>query len=85
VTVTNNYCAGTVVTFTAPEAGTFTLSPADGELNAEVMISEEYSSEIVTLPYVFTLDAGESMEFIIFTTEVMGLTEDTIDLVISKK
>ncbi len=85
VTVTNNYCAGTVVTFTAPEAGTFTLSPADGELNAEVMISEGYSSEIVTLPYVFTLDAGESVEFIIFTTEVMGLTEDTIDLVISKK
>ena len=61
------------------------LSPADSELNAEVMISEGYSSEIVTLPYVFTLDAGESVEFIIFTTEVMGLTEDTIDLVISKK
>jgi hypothetical protein len=85
VTVNNYYCAGTTVVFTAETAGTYILSPADGELNASVVVSDEYISETVTMPYLFTLEAGQSVEFTVFTTEVMSLTEDTIDLVITKK
>ena len=85
VTVTDYYCAGTVVTFTAPAAGNYILAPADGELNASVVISDEFTSETITMPYVFTLEAGETIEFTVFTTANMTLTEDTIELVIVKK
>ena len=85
VSVENNFCAGTTAVFTAVTAGTYIISPANGEMNADVVISDDFSSESVVMPYVFTLDAGESVEFIVFTTDIMNLTEDTIDLVITKK
>ena len=85
VTVTDYFCAGTTVSFTADTAGTYILSPADGEMNADVVVSDEFTSESVTMPYTFTLEAGETIEFIIFTTANMTLTEDTIDLVLTKK
>ena len=85
VTVTDYYCAGTVVTFTAQTAGSYILAPADGELYASVVISDEFTSETITMPYVFTLAAGETIEFTVFTTANMTVTEDTIELVIVKK
>lgn len=85
VTVENNFCAGTAVTFTAQTAGTYILAPANGELNADVVISDEFTSESIMMPYVFTLEAGQSIHFTVFTTDIMNLTEDTIDLVIAKK
>ena len=82
VTVSNYYCPGVEISFTATEAGTYTLSAAAGEENAEVysMINDE----LVDLPYSFTVDAGQTVTFVIFTSEVMTLTEDVIDLVITK-
>ena len=85
VTVTDYFCAGTTVTFTAEAAGTFILAPADGEMNADVVVADDFTSESITMPYTFTLEAGETIEFTVFTTAIMTLTEDTIDLVISKK
>ena len=85
VTVENNFCAGTTVTFTAQTAGTFIISPADGEMNADVVISDEFTSQSVVMPYMFTLEAGQSITFTVFTTDIMNLTEDTIDLVITRK
>ncbi len=85
VTIVNYYCAGVEMTFTATEAGTYTISPAEGEENADLtdMGTEEW---IETLPYEFTLEAGESITFLVCTSaNVMTTTEDTIDLVISKK
>ena len=34
---------------------------------------------------MFTLDAGQSITFTVYTTDIMNLTEDTIDLVITQK
>lgn len=85
VTVENNFCAGTVVTFTAQTAATYLISPADGEMNADLVIADEFTAESVVMPYVFTLDAGQSITFTVYTTDVMNLTEDTIDLVITQK
>lgn len=81
VTVNNYYCAGTDVTFTATEAGTYVLSAADGETNASVFTD----NESVDLPYEFTLAANESITFKVATAAYMTLTEDTIDLVVTKK
>ncbi len=85
VTVTDYFCAGTTVTFTADTAGNYILSPANGEMNADVVVADEFTSESITMPYVFTLNAGETVEFTVFTTANMTLTEDYIDLVITKK
>ena len=85
MTVTDYFCAGTTVTFTAETAGTYMIAPADGELYADVVVSNDYTSESVVMPYTFTLSAGESVEFIVFTTANMTVTEDYIDLVIVKK
>jgi hypothetical protein len=85
VTVENYFCAGTTVTFTAQTAGTYLIAPADGEMNADVVISDDFTSESVVMPYTFTLDAGQSITFTVYTTEIMTLTEDTIDLVITQK
>ena len=85
VTVENYFCAGTTVTFTAQTAGTYLIAPADGEMNADVVISDDFTSESVVMPYMFTLDAGQSITFTVYTTEIMTLTEDTIDLVITQK
>lgn len=81
VTVSNYYCAGTTVTFTATEAGKYTISAAEGEENADVFCVE--IEEYLELPYEFELEAGETITFIVATTEFMTLTEDTIDLVIA--
>jgi hypothetical protein len=85
VTVNNYYCAGTEVTFTAQTAGTYIIAPADGEFNADVILSDEFTSESLLMPYTFTLEAGQSITFTVFTTDIMNLTEDTIDLIIAKK
>lgn len=85
VTVENNFCAGTAVTFTAQTAGTYIISPADGEMNADLVIADDFTAESVVMPYMFTLDAGQSITFTVYTTDVMNLTEDTIDLVITQK
>ncbi|MBE6618863.1 MAG: hypothetical protein E7626_03640 [Ruminococcaceae bacterium] len=85
VTVEGYYCAGVEVHFTATEAGTYTLSAKAGENNAAVTyMKSEFSSEMVELPYEFTLEAGESINFIVATSAIMTLTEDTIDLVLTK-
>lgn len=85
VTIENYYCAGVEMTFTATEAGTYTISAAEGEENADLtdLGTEQW---IETLPYEFTLEAGESITFLVCTSaNVMTTTEDTIDLVIAKK
>ena len=83
VTVVNYYCAGIEVTFTAEVAGTYVLSAAEGEANADVYLVTSSSSEWVELPYSFTLEAGETVTFAVATTENMTLTEDVIDLVLT--
>lgn len=83
VSVSNYFCAGTTVSFTAEQAGTYVLSVADGETNADVVIADDYVSESIAMPYTFTLEAGETVEFTVFTTANMTLTEDYIDLVIT--
>ena len=86
VTVENYYCAGTEVTFTAAEAGTYVISPAEDEENADVYVVGEYGTEwIEEYPYEFTLSADESITFLVGTSANMTLTEDDIDLVITKK
>ncbi|MBQ3559007.1 MAG: hypothetical protein IJA07_05825 [Agathobacter sp.] len=86
VTVENYYCAGTEVTFTATETGTYVISPAEGEENADVYVVGEDGAEwIEEYPYEFTLSADESITFLVGTSANMTLTEDDIDLVITKK
>ena len=85
VTVSDYFCTGTTVTFTAEKAGTYIIAPADGEMNADLVISDEFTSESIVMPYAFTLDAGETITFIVFTTANMTVTEDIIDLVIVQK
>ena len=82
VTVVNFYPEATVVTFTAEEAGTYTLAPAEGETNADVYIS--MGDWIENFPYEFTLEAGESISFDVCSADFM-IEEDVIDLVITKK
>ena len=82
-----NYFANTVeMTFTATKAGTYVLSAADGEENANVYIEDMYGSEWIELPYEFTLEAGESFTFLVSTSaNIMTETEDYIDLTLTKK
>ena len=84
VTVENFYCAGVEVVFTATEAGEYTLSAAEGEANADVSVVNDNITEwIENLPYTFTLEAGESITFIIATSDVM-VDSDEINLVLAK-
>ena len=87
VSVENFYCAGVETIFTATEAGEYKLSVAEGEENAAVLIvtDSEFGmmTEDVELPYAFTLEAGESITFIIATTNVM-VESDEINLVLEK-
>ena len=74
--------------FTASEAGTYIISAAAGEANADVAVEDQYGSSSVTLPYEVTLAAGETFECIISTTlnPIQNLgTTDNIDLVLTKK
>lgn len=84
VTVENYYCAGTTVNFNAPATGTYVLAAADGEANAEVFLLVDGSAEAVTLPYEFTAEKSKAVTFIVATTEIMTLTEDVIELTISR-
>ena len=59
------------------------LYPAADEENADVYYNDELIEE---MPFEFTLEAGESITFLVCTSaNVMTTTEDTIDLVIEKK
>lgn len=82
VTVTNYFANATTVTFTATEAGTYTISPADGETNADVYITN--GDWIESFPYTFTLEAGQSISFDVCSADVLSTTTDTINLVIAK-
>ena len=82
VTVTNYYCAGVEVQFTATEEGTYAIRAADGEKHARVTYEANGMAEMVSLPYNFTLKAEETIKFIITTSAYMTLKEDIIDLVI---
>ncbi len=85
VTIENNFAGNVEATFTATEAGTYTINAADGEENAVVIIETLNSSEMVDLPYEFTLAEGESITLIISSAaDVMSETEDYVDLVIAK-
>lgn len=77
----NQYPLPTFVSFTATEAGTYTLSPADGEQNYDIYYEAEWISEF---PFTFTLEAGETIFFDVRSLEVVTITEDVIDLVITK-
>ena len=81
VTVTNYYCAGVNVTFTAIDEGDYILKVADGEENASVSLFE---GDSIDLPYTFTLAAGASISFNVATTAIMTATEDTINLILEK-
>ncbi len=64
--------------FVAYATDEYTLSFADGETNGKIMIG----GEVVTLPYVFTLNQADALYVSVYT--VNGIS-DTVDLVITKK
>lgn len=84
VSISNSYASSVEATFTASSAGTYILSAASGEKNAVVIIEDDFGSEEVTLPYQFTLSKNESITFIVSTSLLTG-SEDTINLVLTKK
>ena len=85
VTIEDYFASEVTVEFTADEAGTYVLSAADGEDNAVVIIGDMYMSEMVDLPYEFTLAEGESITLLVTTgANVMTETEDYVDLVLTK-
>lgn len=84
VTVENYYCEGTTVIFTAPATGTYTLSAAAGEENAEVSVAANGVTEALTLPYTFTAEKGEALTFVVSTTAYMTLESDSIDLMLER-
>ncbi len=73
---------GVFVTFTAPNAGTFVFSAADGETNGDLGMESEYGADWFGLPYEVTLAAGESITLIVSTLDLMP---DVIDIVITAK
>ncbi len=85
VTVENFYCEGTTGHFKAPFTGTFILSAAKGETNADVAVFLGNEVEWITLPYTFNLEEGKSISFLIATTAYMSVQADDIDLVIAEK
>ncbi len=68
------------VTFTADTSATYTLSLAEGENNAWVVILTDFGSEDIYLPYDFKLKVGQSKTFVVSTVSGM---KDTINLVLS--
>ena len=72
---------GAKATFTATKDGKYILKAADGETNAFVVMENEGVSEMLDLPYAFSLNAGESITFIVLTS---NWTPDTIDLVVEQ-
>ncbi len=75
--ITDGY-DGTMYTFTATEAGTYVLSAAADENNAYISLDPW---EVIDLPYTFTLDAGQSINFLVMTYDENA---DEINLVIAK-
>ncbi len=73
---------GMDVTFTAPAAGEYTLSPAEGESNHYVMLIANNSAEGIDLPYTFTLAEGET---ITFNISAYDYSADEINLVLAAK
>lgn len=82
IKVTNGW-NGITIPFTAPVTGKYFLAPAEGELNACIIIEDMYGTEILALnaPYVFEMTAGETRFFIVAT---QNYNADTINLVISQ-
>ncbi len=80
VVVSDSY-RGTMLSFTASEAGTYKLTWAADETNGEIMMGDDYMSEIISIPYEFTLATGESISFMFFT---LDYASDTVDVVIEK-
>jgi hypothetical protein len=82
ILVTNGW-AGVHIPFVAPESGIYVLSPAEGELNAVIIIEEENVTELIYLSasnYTFFMEAGQTKNFIIATH---SHSADTISLVLS--
>lgn len=78
---------GAILTFTADEAGTYVITPAEGESDAwlDLWVNNDRGWIDVLNPdvtsYTFTLEAGESISFWVNTwSEAPG----TVDLVIAK-
>ena len=80
VEVINGFMGGSL-TLTAEVAGTYVLSLAEGEENGDIGLEDEYGFEVIELPYTFTLEAGESITFIVLT---LNWEPDTINLVVSQ-
>ncbi len=80
INVVNSFM-GVNVTFTAIEAGTYTISAAAGETNASCGTEDAYGFSTFELPYEITLESGESFSFLVMTD---NFEPDTIDLVITK-
>lgn len=80
INVVNSFM-GVNVTFTAIEAGTYTISEAENETNASCGVEDAFGFSSFDLPYEITLGAGESFSFILMTE---NYEPDTIDLVITK-
>ena len=83
VVVVNYYPEATPVTFTAEEAGTYVLTIDEEETNARIFDYNNFV-DVLERTYEFTLDAGETITFMVATTNYM-LTEDTIEFSIAKK
>lgn len=73
---------GSGVTAVVNTPGEYTLSYADGETNGFIVIEDIYGSEMIDLPYSFTVSEGETVTFVILTKNWM---EDTIDLILTKE
>ncbi len=71
---------GMDVTFTAPAAGDYVLSPAEGEANHYVSVFTDNGIEAIDLPYTFTLAEGETITFNIGTN---NMEADEINLVLA--
>ena len=69
---------GTQVEFKTP--GTYVISWAEGETNGTIIVEGNYGSEMIDLPYTFTVAEGESFVFIVVTND---WSMDTIDFVIA--
>lgn len=80
VEVINGFMGGSL-TLTAEVAGTYVLSLAEGEENGDIGLEDEYGFEVIELPYTFTLEAGESITFVVLT---LNWEPDTINLVVSQ-
>ena len=83
VVVVNYYPEATPVTFTAEEAGTYVLTIDEEETNASIFDYNNFV-DVSERTYEFTLDAGETITFMVATTNYM-LTEDTIEFSIAKQ